>query len=207
MRINEILTEGRDAPLYHVMGEEKAANVFATDTMLPRTLHDIPGRGQVAGNSFTRNKQFKQTDYDAGAGFVCRLTIDQNRLAQTNKIIPVHGELVYQYRLDKEFRSEYDIDEPSDINKLAQDPANLDRGGNKIPSEMMDEEFVVGGISQLHRYVTGVDIWGDVSDTEDGGKFIIKMYQWAKKFNIPVTVAPVAQPFVDQVLGKKKKTK
>lgn len=203
MKITEILTEGRDAPLYHVMGEEKAAAVFASDTMPARWTHDIPGRGQVTGNSFTRNKHYKQTDYAGAEGFVCRIVVDQNRLAQTHKIIPVHGELVHQYGQEKQWKADVGIDEPTDIRKLAQDPSNVDRG-SKEQTDLMDEEFVVGDIKNLHQYVRQIDIWSSVATTTDKGKFLVYLLQYAKKFNIPVNISPEAQASVDKLLKRQK---
>lgn len=203
-RLHQPVMEAREAPLYHVMGEEKAAAVFASDTMPARWTHDIPGRGQVKGNSFTRNKYYKQTDYAGAEGFVCRIVVDQNRLAQTHKIIPVHGELVYQYAKEKEFRSDYGIDDPADINKLAQDPTNLDRGGDKEHTDVMDEEFVVGDITGLHRYIRQIDIWSSVATTTDKGRFLVYLLQYAKKFNIPVNISPEAQASVDKLLKRQK---
>lgn len=205
MKITEILTEAREAPLYHVMGEEKAAAVFASDTMPARWKHDIPGRGQVTGNSFTRNKYYKQTDYAGAEGFVCRIVVDQNRLAQTHKIIPVHGELVHDYSTEKKWRSDFGIDDPVDINKLAKDPSNLDRGGNKEHTDMMDEEFVVGDITNLHRYITQIDIWSSVATTTDKGRFLVYLLQYAKKYNIPVNISAEAQASVDKLLKRQKK--
>ena len=212
MKINELigaegLSEARQAPLYHVMGEDKAAYVFANDTMPARWTHNIPGRGKVMGNSFTRNKNYKQTDYAGAEGFVCRIVVDQQRLAQTHKIIPVHGELVYDYGKEIEWRKDYGIDVPVDINKLAQDPRNLDRGGNKDITDMMDEEFVVGDIKQLHKYVTRIDIWSSVATTTDSGLFLVQLINFSKKYNIPVHISTEAKKSVDKLLARQRKIK
>lgn len=200
-RLHQPVMEGRDAPLYHVMGEEKAANVFATDTMPARWTHDIPGVGKVQGNSFTRNQHYKQTDYAGAEGFVCRIVVDQRRLAQTHKIIPLHGELIYSYAGEKDFLDQYGFDTTVDINKLAQDPSNLDRGV-KTPTESMDEEFVVGDITNLHKYITQIDIWSSVATTTDKGKFLVYLLQYAKKYNIPVNISADAQASVDKLLKR-----
>ncbi|MFA5490104.1 MAG: hypothetical protein WC284_12930 [Candidimonas sp.] len=71
------------------MNHKKAINVFSNNVILARWKHDIPGIGEKYGNSFSRNSRFTFQD-----NFV-RLTVDKNKIKETNKIIPLDAEYVY----------------------------------------------------------------------------------------------------------------
>lgn len=192
------LAEARQAPLYHNMTEQKAQYVFTKDAMPARWTHNIPNFGKVSGNSFTRNK-FLQQEQNS----VVRLTVDQARLAQTHKIIPLNAELIHGFTQHNDFLN--DIDVPPEPLSQYQARKEQPDDRSKPDKDRFDEEFVIGDIKQLHRYVTQIDIWGDLNYAEDQGRFLIAMMKYAKKFNIPVNIPENAKKFVNAVLSKKKK--
>lgn len=190
------VNEGRDAPLYHIMGEQKAQYVFTKDVMPARWTHNIPGVGKVSGNSFSRNKFLQQEQ-----NMVVRLTVNQSLLARNHKIIPLNAELVHSFTQHNDFLNDYGMP-PETLSQYKPEEPD-DR--TKPDVDRFDEEFVVGDIKQLHRYIISIDIWGDLNYAEDQGRFLIAMMKYAKKFNIPVNIPDEAKAFVNAVISRKKK--
>ncbi len=164
------ITEARSAPLFHYMSYDKSDDVFATDEMLAKWQHDIPGMGVVGGNSFSRNPRF-----DWGMN-VC-LTVDQAKLAATNKIIPLDGHYVF-------YQKEY---------KNAQIRDRHIRGGRDGDrSDVLAEEFVIGDIKNLHRVITKIELCLGRRDgmTSHETVALFKLCRrYAKKWGIPLTVS------------------
>lgn len=171
MRAIEFLTEGRDAPLYHNLSSAKAASVFSNDSMPGLWQHDFPGMGRVSGNSFTRNRLYRD-------GYPVQLVVDQAKLAQTHKIIPVNAELIHRMNMANSARRTYDKD-PNLLTPQDMDSSAWDR--SKRAQDQMSEEFVVGDIDNLHRYITKIVLHKGISA---GGMHFLNEY--SKKFKIPL---------------------
>jgi len=175
VRFYEILLEGRDAPLYHGMTPSKAISVFSSDRIPARWKHNIPGMGEVMGNSLSRNKFLKY-------GYVI-LTIDQAKLSHTHKIIPLDAQQVHAHTKGL----------PTTL-QGARDRNLVDYEGQKKSSkDAMAEEFVIGDIISLHRYVTGINIaeprYGSVMLNKKTLKSLIdSCNEYANKWNIPFSV-------------------
>ena len=169
MKVNEILTEGRDAPLYHNLSSDKAEAVFSNDSIPGLWEHDLPGMGRVRGNSFTRNRLYRD-------GYPVQLVVDQAKLAQTHKIIPVNAELIHRMNMANHLRRSSGK-EPLTIMTMPADA--LDR--HKHVQNQMSEEFVVGDINNLHQYVTKIILYKGIGA---GGMHFLNEY--AKKFKIPL---------------------
>lgn len=147
MRYNEIisgkhednlLNESRSAPLYHEMDFKKAENVFSTDAMPAKWFHNIPGLGEVYGNSFSRNKSFSM-------GRPVKLVVNQSSLATRHKIIPLDGERIFRH---------------TEHGKMSDSWAAIDRQSNaKIDSRfVLAEEFVIGDIKNLHKHLIEIQL-------------------------------------------------
>lgn len=80
--IYEMLTEGRDAPLYHATGYDKLRGIVDSNYLQAMTRQEINSKA-VKGVSLTREFRFAKKWND---GVI--LQIDQRKLAQTYKIIP-----------------------------------------------------------------------------------------------------------------------
>ena len=165
------LYEARTAPLYHLMTAKKTVAVFEADEIVPQWEHDIPGIGQEKGTRMSRNQYFR-----FGYGSVVRLTFDQNRLAQTNKIIPLDAERIHYYT---SFGKTHDNIRDRKMHRLA-------------PDHAFAEEYVLGPIKPLHRYLTGISILGfrvgsDVfrADKPSQQRFIGFVKEYAKRYSIP----------------------
>lgn len=140
------LNEGRLAPLYHNMNNTKAKHVFEEDVLYGRVTHRILGKG-YQGVSLSRNPRLggiKESWY--GEWW---LTLDQGKLAQRYKIIPVDADLAFY--LTKNKKSVHSLT-PKQL-QLHQDRIirqSHDLGGHHA------EEFLIGDIEPLHPYVTRI---------------------------------------------------
>ncbi len=133
--VESLLIEGRDAPLYHWMDGFKAINVLKNDKLEARVLHDIPGLGtDVKGISLSRNKRFTFL----GSSQI-RLTLDQSKLSQKYKFIPLDGEAA--------FRRRHEL--PSTV---------TDRGGQDEGMRFAEEYLLERDIMELHKYVAEIFI-------------------------------------------------
>lgn len=180
----EIVDEARAAPLYHNMTDEKARAVFSNDSLPANWQSNIPGLGRVNGNSFTRNKEYG-TEYTYG-GYIVRLVVDQAKLAQTHKIVPVNAELLQRQAATNNSRLSGGL-EPSPHTEFPR--SAMDRN-KRDPRERMDEEFVIGDINNLHRYVVGIQVPSAAKTISTGLAKLITDY--SKQFKIPVTGDAVA---------------
>lgn len=178
MRANEFINEERGGYLYHGMPKAKAITVFANDSMPANWQSNIPGVGRINGNSFSRNKLYG-TEYSYG-GYLVQLTVDQTKLAQTHKMIPVNAERVYRLAATNNNRRE--------LGKPEQDIANMPSSTNdrfkRDPRGRMDEEFVVGDINNLHKYVVAISLIdsNDARRIDPASAFMLTNY--CKKYNI-----------------------
>ncbi len=187
MRFSEI-TEGRSAPLYHYMELTKAIDVFDHDVMEARWAHVIPQIGRVVGNSFSRNAflHFPRP---------IRLVVSQARLAQTNRIIPLDGERIFYHTGEGQYGANVAARklQPSKIS---------DRTSNKFHLNTWAEEFVVGDIKSLHRYIEQIEY-----------RFVNGMGSWdmmdlrecVTKYSTKYKVTVVIDPRIDEHIGLTKK--
>ena len=164
------LLEGRDAPIYHAASFEKAMGVFVEDILEASWTHDLRhlGLGQQNGTSLTRNKRYWYPSIRWAW-----ITFDQSLLARRHRIIPLDG--------DRAFAG------PGHRNRTAVSDA---KNGS-----LLDEEFVVGHVDRVHRYVTHVlvnlpTLDSDGEQTEDDAVTLREAAKaWSRKFGVPITVA------------------
>lgn len=164
MRVIELLqiTESRSAPLYHWLGNVKLASVLEHDMMPAWWEHQLPWSNErVEGNSLSRNPRFKYPT----TGRTVRLTFNQDALSRTNRIIPMDAEVVFSH-------SERAPDTLQDRSK----PMSGEGDEN-----VMAEEFVVGNIKPLHKYLTEIGVIGDSST-----RTIQMIKEYSEKYSIPV---------------------
>lgn len=184
MRAVEFINEERGGYLYHSMQVAKSAAVFSNDSMPANWQSNIPGIGRVNGNSFTRNKEYG-TVYHVG-GYMVRLVIDQARLAQTHKIVPVNAELLHRQATTNNSRLSGGLPP----NPHTGFPRNAMDRNKRSPQERMDEEFVIGDINNLHRYIVEIQLPREAERI--GPKLAKLITDYSKQFKIPVTGGPLA---------------
>ncbi len=183
------LFEIRSAPLYrnvypfdfwfHVLKDKK-------DTIKAYQQHKIDGR-TVKGTSFTRSKQLAFKNRSFGPVV---LEVDQSKLSHTNKMIPVDAE--YAHYLARNRRKGNDPVALRAWNKFN------DRASGTGTHEMgaaMAEEFVVGDIHPLSRYLTQIIVFEDLTDEDDDyttsdlpnyEDFKESLEAYTKQYSIPV---------------------
>jgi hypothetical protein len=149
------LPSGRYAPLYHVMDVHKAYAVFTGDAMPARFKHFDPvARQLVSGNSFSRNPGMCVRPTDC-----FRITVDQEALRNRHRFIPFDADAAYErycrfIRDDDQVNWE-EFEDYWDAYDL--DPREADRSKSRW-GQQWSEEFVLGDIKELHRYVTKIEV-------------------------------------------------
>lgn len=197
MRAREFISEERGGYLYHGMNEAKALAVLSNDSMPANWQSNIPGVGRVNGNSFTRNKLYGTRWIDGG--YLVRLVIDQARLAQTHKMIPVNAERLHRLAVTNNTRRELGNPE-SNITDLPS--STNDR--RKSDDARMDEEFVVGDINNLHRYVVSIEMVNVRESLEIRPATALALVNFCKKFKIPLNGAPQILDAVNKAANQAK---
>ena len=136
-RIRYYLEASRSAPLYHWMVTKKVVGCLANDEIVPLFRHEGMNKH---GISLSRNTRFDfgSSFYGASDHFV-RLTLDQDKLAREHKITPLDAEHAVRKR---GYNREDDGYRP-DRDKCLEDT-------------LMAEEYLIGTIKPLHKYVTSV---------------------------------------------------
>jgi len=155
---------GRDAPLYHWMGRDKARKCFNSDKLRALFSHKVTGKKK--GVSLTRNRQ-----YDHGwSSNDIRLTLDQAALSTRYKIIPLDADRAAA------------VDTKKNLNNIYPDRG---RRLNYSDQQEMAEEFLLGDIIPLHSYLTGVYY---THDGHDDDPFLKALIRFVVKFSIKLTV-------------------
>lgn len=156
--------EAREAPLYHWVGNDKLLPILDQDKMEAYWEHQIPGQAQQYsyGNSMSRNPRFTYPE----VGRKTRLIFDQGKLAQTNKIIPLDAERTF-HTAQGAGAADFTIDR--DKPQAGETDRNV-----------MAEEFVLGDIKPLHKYLLKIEYHGK-SDRIRG-----IILEYARKYGIAV---------------------
>jgi biopolymer transport protein ExbD len=166
------IVEGREAPLYHAINPGKLRDTLNSNTLKATWTHDIPGMGKQTGISLTRNKNVKYN-------YVV-LVLDQAKLAQKFKMIPVDGEHLF-------YKSDTVRDRGSSISTLTR------RGPNNL---QLAEEFLIGDIPNLSNYLLEIHLVEPTHGTtvyhsEDLARIMALLQDYSSKHNnIPIIVEP-----------------
>ena len=154
----DIVESSRSAPLYHQMEYPKTINVC----MPARWVHNLPDLGEVYGNSFSRNKHRHLRG-------VTNITVDQAKLAERFKIIPLDGEAIYR--------------------RIPRIPIGVPKDRPRSQYDALQEEFIVGDIRNLHKYMISVELTAKYPHSDNT---FMDLYQSTKeycdKWSIPLTL-------------------
>lgn len=178
------LTEARTAPLYHMMQIEKWDYCSEQNTMPARWEHKIEGIGRVKGNSFTRNPRFLYGDRPI------RLVMDQQALAARFKIVPLDGE--------KTFRDTLNYDGGRTPDRVM----NSRRLGDDAT---LSEEFVLGDIAPLNRYLVAVEVMGEDAGwltPNESVELLASVTAYCEQYGVEARIHPA---FIEKVAGIKKR--
>jgi hypothetical protein len=165
--VETMLREARaGAALYHWMEARKAFDVLTRDTLPSKWIHDVPDVGQIKGTSLSRNKRF-----DFGKRSQIRLTLDQMALSQRYKIMPLDGEAAWRH-------------------KEGLEATTTDRA-NKNEDWKFSEEFLIGDVSALHKYITEILLVADTMGVNQKLYDVVVAYAYQWKIHLrtdPVTM-------------------
>lgn len=136
MFISDLL-EGRDAPLYHGTSMWVAEEILSADALSAHTRHKLPlvdktVMGVSLSRSLRTSRRFGSVIFE----------LDQSKLARKHRIVPI------DYFHNRHSRT---LD-PDEV-----DPNYERRRGGYAEAE----EFVVGDIKKLSRYLRAVHFFGD----------------------------------------------
>ena len=165
MRFREIITEGRDAALYHGASFLGAISILKADEILASSEHDrsvltVTSRPTnkaderpIHGVSLTRSKRVA---FDFGAVV---FAIDQRKLAQTHRLLPMDY---------------WAADNPRAAKPTLRGPHQ------KLGDRYEAEEFCIGPIKPLARFLTAIYM------TTRGRSSLEHQYQ-----KVPEQIAPL----------------
>ena len=137
INFKQYLEEGRDAPLYHSTQVKNAAKILKNNSLKPLTTQEFATKHNkeisnktLKGVSLTRSLNFAHEYWD---GIIFEL--DQSKLVHNHQIVP------FNYFA-------------SGVEKTSKNPARFSDKKYRDMNEF--EEFVVGEIKPLSRYITKV---------------------------------------------------
>jgi len=137
MKIIDLLNEGRDSYLYHATALNSAIRIISSNNMSSKTKHIINGK-KVTGISLTRDKNFAFSWNMNGLSNVV-FVLNQSLLSQNKKIVP----LDYYSTTDEKYLRH-------DLNGTEKD--------RRKKSFAEAEEFVIGSINNLDRYLVSISV-------------------------------------------------
>jgi len=174
----QIIDEGEmNNLLYHWISKKKVKDMIEQDTLFGDFVHTINGK-DIKGNSFSRNKNLK-INYST-----IRLTVDKDKLKNNYKIIPLDAEIIHRkitpsdtYKYQK-----YRDRNPKKTNSFGDQPIR-----KNFDEDRFDEEFVVGNIKNISKYITQIDFYENkwYSDEVDSDE-LNKLLEYCKLHNIKI---------------------
>jgi hypothetical protein len=165
--------------LYHWISEKKANDITKEDILYGNFIHTLRGK-KIKGNSFSRNKNLK-INYST-----IRLTVDKDKLKNNYKIIPLDAEIIHRGvdTSDDYKYQRYKDRNPKKTNVFGDQPIQ-----KNFDEYRFDEEFVVGDIKNISRYITQIDFFKDewYSDKIDNDK-MVELIEYCKSQNIKTQI-------------------
>jgi hypothetical protein len=147
--IQDFLNEGvNDNLLYTWISKYKIINLIENDIMFGEFKHVINGK-DFYGNSFSRNKKLIIPHY------YIRITVDKNLLSKNYRILPLDAEIIHRkINIDDESKyTKFRDRNPKKTNFFGDQPINKD-----FDKHRFDEEFVIGDIGNMSRYIKEIEI-------------------------------------------------
>ena len=172
-----VLTEAIQAPvLYRNTGDTGMMRMIEQDAIFPRTTHRLLGKS-YQGTSMSRNMRLGSVS--GGWYGDWWLTLDRTLLSHNNRILPVDADLVYY---TTKHRKRVQVLTPEQLRR------NRDRLVRKDDASQHAEEFVLGTIQPLHKYllkIVSLHLTVDTGTPLVKRKVIRAVKAYAQKHNIP----------------------
>lgn len=170
------INEGiNDNLLYSWISEEKIINIIESDKMYGKFKHTINNK-DFYGNSFSRNKNLIISHYRV------RITIDKSLLSMNYKIIPLDGEIIHR-RID--FNDKFKFNKNRDRNPKKTHSFGDQEISKDFDKHRFDEEFILGDIKNISRYITEIIIYPEKWNSEKlDDNLINDLNDYCNKHNI-----------------------
>ena len=208
----QTIKEARSAPLYHVLGLEKLIDVLEHDRITPSWSHltharlpDQNGKWgnqpeRIKGTSLTRNPRLLGTFRSDERDYM--LEFDQEKLNANRQILPLDADLTFNTERPR-------FAEPAIRDRMNQGFF----GPNEKPFQYA-EEFLIGDLPGLHKYLTTIyitdRIWDDEKNKKTTGTVkrqgLGTITNYLARFgNIKVKLYPSRKDITDEVFDKGEK--
>lgn len=175
---NQINEGINDNLLYSWISNEKIINIVESDKMYGNFKHTIKGK-DFYGNSFSRNKNLIIAQYRV------RICVDKSLLSMNYRIIPLDGEIIHR-RID--FNDKYKYNKYRDRNPKKTHVFGDQKISNDFDKQRFDEEFVLGDIKNISRYITEIIIYPEKWNSEKIDENLINdLNNYCDKHNIKVS--------------------
>jgi hypothetical protein len=171
-QINEGLN---DNLLYSWISKQKIQDIISDNSMYGKFKHTI-NKTDFYGNSFSRNKNLIIDHYRV------KITVDKSLLSMNYKIIPVDGEIIHRKIdiYDKWKYPKYRDRNPKKTHAFGDQKISKD-----FDKHRFDEEFVLGDIKNMNRYLVEVVLYPEKWNTEEINENTInELKVYCEKHNI-----------------------
>ena len=171
----KFISESKNFNLYHWVSTNKMIEIINDNTLYAKFKHTINNK-EICGNSLSRNKKLK-INYS-----YIRLTLDQEKLNYNYKIIPLDGEIIHK-RID--IKDDYKINRHRDINPKKRNIFGDDPISKNFDEDRFDEEFLIGDIKNINKYIKEILIIKPKWYSEDFDlELINKIKEYCSNYNI-----------------------
>ena len=171
-KINEGIS---DNLLYSWISNNKIIDIVEGDKMYGNFKHTINNK-DFYGNSFSRNKNLIIDHYRV------RICVDKSLLSMNYKIIPLDGEIIHR-KID--FKDKWKYNKYRDRNPKKTHVFGDQEISKDFDKHRFDEEFVLGDIKNISRYITEIIVYPKKWNSEEIDENLINdLKNYCDKHNI-----------------------
>ena len=176
---NQINEGINDNLLYSWISNKKIIDIVEGNKMYGNFKHTIKNK-DFYGNSFSRNKNLIIDQYRV------RISVDKSLLSMNYKIIPLDGEIIHR-RID--FKDEWKYNKYKDRNPKKTHIFGDQKISKDFDKHRFDEEFVLGDINNISRYITEISIYPEKWYSEEIEENLINdLKNYCDKHNIVLSL-------------------
>lgn len=164
-----------DNLLYTWVSKKKIEDIVNNDTLYGNFKHTVKNK-DIYGNSFSRNKNLIIDHYQV------KLVVNKTILSTKYKIVPLDGEIIHR-KIDVKDKQKYD--RYRDRNPKKTHIFGDQKISKDFDKHVFAEEFVLGDIKNLSRYITEIIVYPKNWNSEDIEDVVInKLKNYCDKHNI-----------------------
>lgn len=177
IKLIDLLLESKSSDLYTWVSKDKIKDIVNNNIIYGKFKHNINGK-ELLGNSLSRNKSLQIPIY------YIRLTLDQEKLTNNYKIIPLDAEIIHR-KIDLKDKDKFNKNRdrnPKKTNFFGDQPIRKD-----FDKDRFDEEFVVGDIKNISNYIKEILIIKPNWQAEElDNSLLSNLINYCKKHNIKI---------------------